>query len=347
MLQGGLEWSRDHYEGTNRVRDEEAGHQADTAVAWAQHRWSLTNRVTTTVGARVDRRSQFETAVSPKAAASVRLTDRLIARLSYGRGFRAPDLGQLYYRFLSPSNFYQVIGNPDLNPEYGHSWQAGGEYVAAGRRARVGVNLFRNDVRDLIESLSIGFAATPAQLSALLQREGLDPSFRPALGRLVLTYRNLFDVVTRGVEADGEVALTGSISLGAAYTYLTARDNDTDLALTGRHRHQGHTRLSWQPRRSGFRASFRGTFFSSWIAARTTTAGVVQDTVAPRFNLWDAFLSQRLGRGLSAYLTLDNLLDDQDPNTGVLLPTGAPANIFRPEAGRAARVGVQWAFSAR
>jgi outer membrane receptor for ferrienterochelin and colicin len=98
MLQGGLEWSRDHYEGTNRVRDETAGHQADTAVLWAQHRWSLTNRVTTTVGARVDRRSQFETAASPKAAASVRVTHHLHARISYGRGFRAPDLGQLYYR---------------------------------------------------------------------------------------------------------------------------------------------------------------------------------------------------------------------------------------------------------
>jgi hypothetical protein len=32
---------------------------------------------------------------------------------------------------------------------------------------------------------------------------------------------------------------------------------------------------------------------------------------------------------------------------GVLLPTGAPAPSYRPKAGRAARVGVQWAFSAR
>jgi len=166
LLQGGIEWSRDHYEGTNRVRDEAGGHEADTAVLWAQHRWSLTNRVTTTVGARVDRRSQFETALSPKAAASVRLTEGLHARVSYGRGFRAPDLGQLYYRFLSPSNFYQVIGNPSLNPEYAHSWQVGGDYVTPGRRARLGVNVFRNDVRDLIESVNLGFVATPADPSS-------------------------------------------------------------------------------------------------------------------------------------------------------------------------------------
>ena len=347
MLQGGVEWSRDHYEGTNRLRDEDAGHEADTAVIWAQHRWSVTDRLTTTLGARVDHRTRFETAVSPKAAANLRLSHNLYARVSYAGGFRAPDLGQLYYRFLSPSNFYQVIGNPALDPEYAHSWQTGADYVTTGRRARAGINVFRNDVRDLIESRSVGIALTPAQLDALLAREGLDPSFRPVLGRPILTYRNLFDVVTSGVELDAETALTDAISLGGAYTYLSAVDNVTGADLTGRHRHHGHVRMSWQPRGSGLRAGVRGTFFSSWIAARTTIAGVAQDTVAPRFALWDAFLSQRIGRGLSAFFTIDNLADSQDPNTGVFLPDGTPAPIYRPEAGRSARIGVQWSFSAR
>jgi outer membrane receptor for ferrienterochelin and colicins len=347
MLQAGGEWSRDHYEGTNRVRDEAAGHEADTTVAWAQHRWSATDRVTTTVGVRVDHRSQFETAVSPKLAASYRVTNTLRARASYGRGLRAPDLGQLYYRFLSPSNFYQVIGNPALEPEFAHSFQIGGEYIAPQRRARIGLNLFRNDVRDLIESVNLGFVATPAQLSALLAREGLDPSFRPALGRLLFTYRNIFNVVTQGAELDSEAALTSSVTLGGAYTFLSARDAENDLLLTGRHRHHGHVRVSWQPARFGFRASLRGTFFSSWIATRATAGGTVQDTVAPRFALWDAFVSQRIGGGLSAFLTVENLADSQDPHTGVLLPSGAPAAIYRPDAGRSARVGVQWSFSAR
>jgi len=347
LLQAGLEWSRDQYEGTNRLRDE-AGHAADTTVVWAQHRWSATNRLTTTIGARVDRRSRFETAVSPKLAASFRLTTSLNARASYGRGFRAPDLGQLYYRFLSPSNFYQVIGNPSLNPESADSWQFGAEYVAPQRRARVGVNAFRNDVRDLIDSVNLGFVATPSQLDQVIAREGLDPSFRPALGRLLLTYRNVAAAETQGVELDTDVALTNAISLGGAYTYLSARDTKSDLALTGRHPHQGHVRVSWRPVRSGFRASLRATFYSSWIATRTsTTGGGAQDTIASRFAMWDAFASQRLGRGVSAFLTIDNLANSQDENTGVMLPSRTPAPIYRPEAGRTARVGVAWSFSAR
>ena len=338
LLQAGVEWARDRYDGVNRLRDEATGHEADSLVAWAQHRWSVTNWLTTTVGARVDRRYQYETAVSPKVAASARVSDNLQARVSYGRGFRAPDLGQLYYRFLSPSNFYQVIGNPALAPEHAHSWQAGGDYALPGRRARLGVNVFRNDVTDLIESVSVGFAATPGQLAALLAREGLDPSFRPALGRPLLTYRNIVDVTTQGVEVDGEAALTKALSVGGAYTYLSARDANTDRDLTGRHRHHGHARVSWAPV-SGFRASLRGTFFSSWIAARATLpGGGVQDTTAPRFALWDAFLSQRLPGGFSAFLNIENMADSQDPNTGT---TSA---IYRPEAGRTVRVGVQWAF---
>ena len=344
FVQGGAEWSRDRYEGTNRVRDEGAGHRADTFVAWVQHRWAVSDRLTTTVGARVDRRSRFETAVSPKAAASFRLTDRLYARASYGRGFRAPDLGQLYYRFLSPSSFYQVIGNPHLAPEYAHSWQAGGEYVAAKRRARVGVNAFRNDVRDPIGSVSLGFVATPQQLADLLSRERLDPSFHPALGRVLLTYRNVLDAVTEGVEVDGEAALAQTLSLGGAYTYLSARDAGSGLALTGRHRHHGHVRISWSPV-PGFRASVRGTFFSSWIAARATSGGDVSDTAAPGFALWDAFASQRIGGHLSLFATLENLADSQDPNTGVLQPDGLPAALYRPDAGRSVRAGIQWTLA--
>ena len=348
LLQGGVEWAHDLYEGTNRLRDEEAGHEAQTVVGWLQHRWSVTTRLVTTGGVRVDRRSSFETAISPKLAAAYRLSDTASVRASYGRGFRAPDLGQLYYRFLSPSNFYQVIGNPALEPEYANSWQVGGDVTLAQRRVRLGINAFRNDVRNLIESMTVGFAATPAQLTALLEREGIDPSFRPALGRPLMTYRNLFDVVTQGIELDSEAALTSTVSLGAAYTYLDASDVETGRELTGRHRHHGHARISWQPASTGFRTGMRATFFGSWIAARaTSSAAPVQDTVAPKFALWDVFATQRLGRRLSAFVNVDNIADSQDPNTGVVMPDGAAAPIYRPEAGRTVRVGLQLSFGAR
>jgi outer membrane receptor for ferrienterochelin and colicins len=314
---------------------------ASTTVGWAQHRMTFGNRLTTTVGARVDHHSAFGTAVSPKIAANVRINDHLHARGSYGGGFRAPDLGQLYYRFLNPSSIYQVIGNPNLDSEYARSVQIGADWLSSSRRARFGVNVFHNDVDNLIESMSLGMVVTPDQLAALLAREGLDPSFRPVLGRLLFTYKNVNDAITRGAELDGELAVTRQVGIGGAYTYLQARDAQTNLELTGRHDHQGQVRLSWHSDRIGLRANLRATAYSSWIVAR---AGTVE-TVAPGFVLWDVYAAQRLLTHLTAFGAIDNVTDNQDPNTGLFTPTGAPAPIYRPEVGRTIRVGVRWAWS--
>jgi outer membrane receptor for ferrienterochelin and colicins len=190
FLQAGTEWTNDHYAGTNRLRDDD-GHSADTSVAWVQHRLAFGSRATVTSGVRYDHHSVFGSAVSPKVAGLVRITDDVRARASYGRGFRAPDLGQLYYRFLNPTNLYQVLGNPALQPEHANSWQIGGDYTPRGQRLRFGLNLFRNDVSNLIDSVNLGFVATQAQLDALMQQEGIDPAFRPQLGRLIFRYKNI------------------------------------------------------------------------------------------------------------------------------------------------------------
>jgi outer membrane receptor for ferrienterochelin and colicins len=337
-VQAGVEYWDNRYAGFNRIAFDEV--TASTSVAWAQHRLNLGERVTTTVGARVDHHSAFGTAFSPKVAANVRITEGFNARASYGGGFRAPDLGQLYYRFLNPSDIYQVIGNPQLQPEYAKSLQVGVDWIARSRRARFGVNVFRNDVDDLIESVSLGMVVSPAQLTALLIREGLDPTFRPVLGRLLFTYKNVSDAFTQGAELDGEVALTRQFSVGGAYTYLQAEDAQ-GVPLTGRHTHQGHARLSWHHDGIGLRANIRGTGYSDWIAAR---AGTV-DTVAPGFVLWDTYVSQRLAGGLTAFAAVDNLTDNQDPNTGVVTHTGTPAAVYRPEIGRTVRVGVRWSWT--
>lgn len=342
QLQGGVEYWNDRYEGINRLRND-AGEEATIGTAWLQHRLSLGSRVTTTLGLRADAHSEFGSALSPKVAANAQIGGGVSVRASYGRGFRAPDIGQLYYRFLNPSSIYQVVGNPGLQPEYANSLQLGTEYATPGRRARFGFNVFRNDVRDLIESVSLGFAATPAQVDAIFAREGLDLSFRPVAGRLLLSYKNINDAVTAGAEVDGEIAVTRALSLAGAYTFLDARDDANDLRLTGRHKHHGHVRATWR-HDVGFVANLRGQFYSNWIAARATVNGQPQDTIAPGFSVWDAYVSQRIVRAISIFAAVDNLADSQDPNLG-LVSGGSPLSIYRFDAGRTARFGVRWSWS--
>jgi outer membrane receptor for ferrienterochelin and colicins len=343
QLQGGLEYWRDEYSGINRLRND-SGEEASIGTMWLQHRLTIGGRVTTTLGLRTDHHSEFGDALSPKIAANARLGGGVSARASYGRGFRAPDIGQLYYRFLNPSSIYQVIGNMNLQPEYANSLQIGGEFATAARRARFGVNVFRNDVEDLIESVSLGFAATPAQVTEIMTREGLDMSFRPVAGRLLLTYKNINNAVTEGVELDGEVAVTRALSLAGAYTYLDARDDVTDLRLTGRSEHQGMVRATWRAQ-FGFTANLRGSFASEWVAARATVGGQPVDTMAPGYAIWDAYASQRIVRGLNAFVAVDNLADNQDQNVGKVSATGTPLAIYRPDVGRTFRAGIRWSWA--
>lgn len=347
-LQGGVEWMTNHYRGTNRLRDAN-GEEAETTTAWLQHRIALGGRATVTTGVRADDHSIFGSAVSPKVALNARVTDAVRLRASYGRGFRAPDLGQLFYRFLNPTSIYQVIGNPSLRPERANSYQFGGEFVAPSRRLRFGVNGFRNDVRNLIESVSLGFISSPAQLAALMAQENIDPSFQPTLNRLLFLYKNVAHARTQGVETDGEWAITRALKVGGAYTYLQAEDEVTGLALTGRHPHQGNVRASWQHDRLGLRANLRGTFYSSWINSRSTTSGVTTDVKGEKFALWDLFVSKRIVGRMEALVAVDNLLDSRDANSGVVLPNGSAAPIYRPEFGRSVRFGlrVDWSRGSR
>ncbi len=173
LLQAGAEWTTDRYRGLNYLAND-AGHQMGKAGFFAQDKFSVGNRATVTVGGRFDHNSIFGNAFSPKAGVNVRLHELFCARFSSGRGFRAPDLGQLYFRFLNPTNLYQVIGNPALRPERANSLQLGGEFTSRNRKARFSVNVFYNDVENLIEAVSLGFVASSQQLTAISQQQGID-----------------------------------------------------------------------------------------------------------------------------------------------------------------------------
>ncbi|MBS1806592.1 MAG: TonB-dependent receptor [Acidobacteria bacterium] len=354
LLQAGAEWTTDRYRGLNRLAND-AGHQMDTAGFFAQDKISIGNRATVTIGGRFDHNSIFGNAFSPKAGVNVRVHELFRARFSYGRGFRAPDLGQLYFRFLNPTNLYQVIGNPDLRPERANSFQLGGEFNSRGRRARLGVNVFYNDVENLIDSVSLGFVASSPQLSALSQQYGIDLAlFRPALNRLLFIYQNVAEARTTGVEFDGDVNLTRGFLFGGAYTYLSARNLKAGLPLAGRHPHQGNIRLAWESNQAlGLRWNLRGTFYSQWIQtlgttttnAQTGAVTVTPDVIPPGFIYWDFYLAKRIHRGLEFFGSVDNFTDSRDPNVGRLNATGAPLAIYRNELGRTFRVGMRFTWA--
>lgn len=332
FVQIGTEFATNGYSGFNRLQDNNG--EADTRVFWFQDKINVIDRLTLTVGGRVDNHSIFGTAVSPKIGLNFRVNDFASLRASWGRGFRAPDLGQLRYQFGNALFGYQVLGNPNLSPEHSGSWQIGGEFNAFKRKGRLGVNLYRNDVRNLINSRNLG-SVTLANVDALLLANGLSPAIKPYItyNRLLFVYQNLANVYTQGVEIDAGYLLPAGFSVNGAYTYLDAQDKSPTVAnqyLTNRHKHHGFAKLAYANARLGLNTNLRATFFSSWFNSATNRS--------PAFQLWDVYAAKKLVKGFEVYGSVDNLFDSQDPNTGTT------ATIYRPEVGRTFRIGMRWTF---
>ncbi|MCS6874894.1 MAG: TonB-dependent receptor [Pyrinomonadaceae bacterium] len=338
ILQFGVEWNTDRYAGFNRLRNA-SGERADTSVVWGQDKISLTNWLTLTLGFRFDNHSIFGSAVSPKVGLNIRATERISLRASWGRGFRAPDLGQLYYRLYNPTNLYQVFGNPNLAPEHSGSWQLGAEYSSTRKTYRFSINFFRNDVRNLIEATNFGFVRTQAQASAILRQLGLNPSdYAVSLNRLMLIYTNSSNIFTQGIELDAEVKLPKDFAISGAYTYLDARNKLTGAYLPDRNKHQGFIKLAYDNAKLRFRTNIRGTFLSRWNVG--SVRGFTGNVVAPGFQLWDFYVAKTY-KNLDFFTAIDNIFNNRDPNVGKLDQTGQPLPIYRNEAGRTYRLGLQ------
>lgn len=103
---------------------------------------TLTRQLTVTGGARYDDHDQFGSETTLGADAALALGTGTTIRASYGEGFKAPTLFQLYGGF---------IGNDALQPERARNYGAGVEQSFLDSRARVGATYFRRRTRDQID----------------------------------------------------------------------------------------------------------------------------------------------------------------------------------------------------
>ena len=177
LLQGGVEWTQDEYRGFNRVLGDNDGQGIDMVDLWINDRISLHDRFVLTLGSRFNRHNLYGSHFVPRASGLFRVAGNFRLRGTVGRGFRAPDLGQLYFRFQNPTHHYQVIGNTHLQPERSTTYQAGFDYGAD--TFRFATNFFRNDIQELIQAEYIGFPTNPGEMQGLLRTYGIANRVQP------------------------------------------------------------------------------------------------------------------------------------------------------------------------
>jgi vitamin B12 transporter len=97
------------------------------------------------LAARYDHDNQFGGAFTPELAFGWQQGESLRFVASYGEGFRAPGLNELY----SPGFGGLFAGNPALDPERSDSLEAGLDWRPAAAH-RLGLRAYRTDIEDLI-----------------------------------------------------------------------------------------------------------------------------------------------------------------------------------------------------
>lgn len=90
-----------------------------------QDQWRIWDDVTLVAGVRHDDYSDFGDTTNPRATVSWRPGNWFV-RIGYGCGFKAPNFAEQYSSFkrASGNRVFDVIGNPDLEPEKSETYEA-------------------------------------------------------------------------------------------------------------------------------------------------------------------------------------------------------------------------------
>lgn len=123
ILMAGVEWATNHLVDEQPAYNRKLDQQADIASAFLQNEWKNA-RFNFLVGLRVDKHSLMNDPVfSPRANIRWEIIPSLTSRVSYSSGFRAPQAFDEDLHIMAVGGEVALITlNPDLNPEYSHSF---------------------------------------------------------------------------------------------------------------------------------------------------------------------------------------------------------------------------------
>lgn len=177
-------------EGADYTRIPGGSRDTTTVGAFGQALWSPADGVDISATLRLDEHSEFGTFTTGRLAASWQVGLGTVLRASFGTGFRAPSIDELY------GDYGFFVGNPNLTPEESTSYEIGIDQEFLNGTT-LSATLFRLETDNLVT-----YDATPAP-DTLVNLPGTS--------------------VRQGVELGLEVPVTSTLTLVGAYTYTDAR----------------------------------------------------------------------------------------------------------------------------
>jgi vitamin B12 transporter len=270
----GAEREDEHFRKTGFARDN--GNRG----LFAELQSEFFRRLFLVMNVRNDRNDQFGSHSTWRVASAfiVPVTETKL-KASYGTGFKAPSLSQLYEDF--PPFFF---ANPNLRPEKARGYDAGFEQPLFNERVRFGATYFRNDIEDLINC-----------------------------NTFCTTVINIDQARITGVETFVSWTVTDWLKLRADYTYTMARNAITGDRLQRRPKDKYTVQAIWQPL-----DAMTVTTTWLWVGSRVDVDRAFVDPapISPSYSIVNIATNYAVNSHLTVFGRIDNLFDlrYEDPN---------------------------------
>lgn len=265
------------------IKPDFATGRADQDSAYVQFQWAALASLNFTAGLRYDDHAQYGDKTLGQVAAAWSLNDGdTVIRASWGQGFRAPGLYELYSEY----------GNLTLQPEEFDAWEVGVQQ-AFGDKASIGVTYF-NRVADN-EIRYFGCTGAPDPLCSVngVARWGY--------------YTNVQKTEAQGIEVSGKIAITPAFQIAANYTWteaLNASGANKGKHLTRRPEHMANLSADYAFS-SGLKMGVAVRYAGEAFTNDGNTAALEE------YTLVDLRVSYPVNDNLEVYARVENLFDEE------------------------------------
>lgn len=234
------------------------------------------------VGVRHDDHDTFGSYTTSRASAAWSIAPDTILRASYGEGFKAPTLYQLY----------SLYGNLNLAPEQAESWDGGIEQRFFDSRLVVSATYFNRDTSNMIDFVSCFGVTTP---DCLARPDGY--------------YDNVQRTNAEGVELSLVAQFTEQLALSANYTNMDAKNTargtpNFGRVLARRPKETANAQLSYD-----WRMGLTTTVAVQHVSRSFDTAS--NTSVLDGYTLFDLRASYAVTDSLELYGRVENAFDEQ------------------------------------
>jgi len=246
------------------------GKSARTTGFYLQDSIKIRDTFFMTLGVRIDHHDRFGTVTTYRIAPALLLKSGTKLKATYGTGFKAPSLYQLY----APATIWGLVGNQNLDPEKCKGWDIGIEQFLANDRLTLSFTYFQNDFEDLI------------------------------LYDFILGYININQAKVNGFEIFMSTAPLKNLTISGSYTYTDAKDKETGEQLLRRPKHKANLTFNLRLFKNA-----NANLFIIHVGKRLDLFPYPTITEAAAYTLFNLAASYRLSKNIEVFGRIDNLFD--------------------------------------